>query len=227
MSNLITNPQWHDVINQVDFSEPIVGGDGGNANLATRQLAESTLWLKANAEENIKVLTDHESAPNPHPQYSLKTAMEEQLKILHDRIDELSATAGVGVVLGRVDTSFSGSTGSYSLVNSTISGVHVSKVISGDYNLIPLGSFANSSISNFVCQPEHPSRVMHMNYPDGFSDDTHVVRSNHGNIIKKADGTGIEFTVPYQTERRPDADGTTNERKYSVDVVYYFEIVSK
>ena len=46
MSNLNITPQWHDNINQVDVTEPIVGGDGGNANLASRQLAENILWLK-------------------------------------------------------------------------------------------------------------------------------------------------------------------------------------
>ena len=46
MSNLNITAQWHDNINQVDVTEPIVGGDGGNANLATRQLAENILWLK-------------------------------------------------------------------------------------------------------------------------------------------------------------------------------------
>lgn len=46
MSNLNLTAQWHDNINQVDVTEPIVGGDGGNANLATRQLAESLLFLK-------------------------------------------------------------------------------------------------------------------------------------------------------------------------------------
>ena len=46
MSNLNLTAQWHDNINQVDVTEPIVGGDGGNANLATRQLAENILWLK-------------------------------------------------------------------------------------------------------------------------------------------------------------------------------------
>ena len=46
MSNLNLTAQWHDNINQVDVTEPIVGGDGGNASLATRQLAENILWLK-------------------------------------------------------------------------------------------------------------------------------------------------------------------------------------
>ena len=47
MSNLtLITGQWHDNINQVEKAEPILGGDGGNANLATRQLAENILWLK-------------------------------------------------------------------------------------------------------------------------------------------------------------------------------------
>jgi len=52
MSNLLTTPQWHEDINQVDVTEPIVGGDGGNMNLATRQLAESLAWLKQQIENN-------------------------------------------------------------------------------------------------------------------------------------------------------------------------------
>lgn len=46
MSNLTINPQWHDAINQVETDEFITGGADGNANLATRQLAENLFWLK-------------------------------------------------------------------------------------------------------------------------------------------------------------------------------------
>ena len=53
MSNLNLTAQWHDNINQVDVTEPIVGGDGGNANLATRQLAENILWLKQRMANQI------------------------------------------------------------------------------------------------------------------------------------------------------------------------------
>ena len=50
MSNLTLTAQWHDTINQVETSEPITGGAEGNANLATKQLAESLLWLKQQFE---------------------------------------------------------------------------------------------------------------------------------------------------------------------------------
>ena len=50
MSNLTLTAQWHDTINQVETSEPIIGGAEGNANLATKQLAESLLWLKQQFE---------------------------------------------------------------------------------------------------------------------------------------------------------------------------------
>ena len=50
MSNLTLTAQWHDTINQVETSEPIIGGADGNANLATKQLAESLLWLKQQFE---------------------------------------------------------------------------------------------------------------------------------------------------------------------------------
>ena len=50
MSNLTLTAKWHDTINQVETSEPITGGAEGNANLATKQLAESLLWLKQQFE---------------------------------------------------------------------------------------------------------------------------------------------------------------------------------
>ena len=46
MSNLSLTAQWHDDINQVETTEKILGGASGNANLATKQLAENILWLK-------------------------------------------------------------------------------------------------------------------------------------------------------------------------------------
>ena len=51
MSNLtLITGQWHDNINQVEKVEPILGGASGNANLATRQLAENILWLRQNMQ---------------------------------------------------------------------------------------------------------------------------------------------------------------------------------
>lgn len=46
MSNLPITPQWHNTINQIEKDEFITGGTEGNANLATRQLAENIFWLK-------------------------------------------------------------------------------------------------------------------------------------------------------------------------------------
>lgn len=59
MSNLTLQAQWHDAINQVETTEKILGGAAGNANLATKQLAENLLWLKQQlgntVNESIKV----------------------------------------------------------------------------------------------------------------------------------------------------------------------------
>jgi hypothetical protein len=46
MSNLSITPQWNDEINQVEPGELISAGPTGNANLATRQLAENIWYLK-------------------------------------------------------------------------------------------------------------------------------------------------------------------------------------
>ena len=52
MSNITipTPPQWNENINQVETTESILGGADGNANLATKQLAENILWLKLNMQ---------------------------------------------------------------------------------------------------------------------------------------------------------------------------------
>lgn len=84
MSNLNITPQWHDNINQVEVTEPIVGGDGGNANLATRQLAENTFYLE---QERIK----HMSAENPHEQYVLLSDYQSKIGELMSRIDMISS----------------------------------------------------------------------------------------------------------------------------------------
>lgn len=52
MSNLTINPQWHEAINQVETDEFITGGADGNANLATRQLAEKSVLAKNWCDES-------------------------------------------------------------------------------------------------------------------------------------------------------------------------------
>lgn len=56
MSHLQVVSKWNDNINQVETTEPIMGGPNGNANLATRQLAENLFWLK-NKVEGIPIST--------------------------------------------------------------------------------------------------------------------------------------------------------------------------
>ena len=46
MSNLLVSPKWNSFINKVDAGEEITGGDLGNANIATRQLAENVMFLR-------------------------------------------------------------------------------------------------------------------------------------------------------------------------------------
>lgn len=55
MSNLTlpATPAWNDTINQVETTESILGGANGNANLATKQLAENILWLRQKLESSV------------------------------------------------------------------------------------------------------------------------------------------------------------------------------
>lgn len=56
MSNLTITPKWNTAINQVEISEYITGGASGNANQATRQLAENVFWLKQQTESEVQEL---------------------------------------------------------------------------------------------------------------------------------------------------------------------------
>lgn len=53
MSNLVLNPKWNTSINQVENGELISGGPDGNANLATKQLAENVWFLKDSVENSL------------------------------------------------------------------------------------------------------------------------------------------------------------------------------
>ena len=57
MSSLTITPKWNDSINQVEKNEPILGGAGGNANQAIKELAENIFWLKQQLsnKQTIKV----------------------------------------------------------------------------------------------------------------------------------------------------------------------------
>ena len=46
MSNIVFTPKWNSAINQVESYEPITGGANGNANLASKQIAENVFYLK-------------------------------------------------------------------------------------------------------------------------------------------------------------------------------------
>jgi hypothetical protein len=58
MSNLVLNPKWNSSINQVENGELISGGPDGNANLATKQLAENIWFLKDKFDNDLVTKAD-------------------------------------------------------------------------------------------------------------------------------------------------------------------------
>jgi hypothetical protein len=58
MSNLVLNPKWNTSINQVENGELISGGPDGNANLATKQLAENIWFLKDKVDNDLATKAD-------------------------------------------------------------------------------------------------------------------------------------------------------------------------
>lgn len=46
MADLIETPQWEDGIRQLELTDPMLGGPNGLDNVAPRQLANRTAWLK-------------------------------------------------------------------------------------------------------------------------------------------------------------------------------------
>ena len=61
MSNIVLNPKWNTSINQVENGELISGGPDGNANLATKQLAENLWYLKDKTENDLLLKADKNS----------------------------------------------------------------------------------------------------------------------------------------------------------------------
>ena len=61
MSNLVLTPKWNTSINQVENGELISGGPDGNANLATKQLAENIWFLKDKTENDLLLKADKNS----------------------------------------------------------------------------------------------------------------------------------------------------------------------
>lgn len=57
MANLKEKEIWEDGIRQLETTDPVVGGEDGVDNIAPRQLANRTLWLRARMLERMKIAT--------------------------------------------------------------------------------------------------------------------------------------------------------------------------
>lgn len=57
MANLKEKEIWEDGIRQLETTDPVVGGEDGVDNIAPRQLANRTLWLKKRMLERMKIST--------------------------------------------------------------------------------------------------------------------------------------------------------------------------
>ena len=158
---------------------------------------------------------------DPHPQYVLKSVFDGAITSLNKRIDELLLEAGVGAVLGRLDMSFGGSTNSYSAF-ATINNVRYTIAENGDFNLVLSSRFNNGSIGEVTCRAGDSSLILELYYPEGFDESMHEIRSSR-NFVRKDDGSGIQFSLPYTSEKEQDS----NFYKYFISTNFYFEIVKK
>ncbi len=69
MANLTETPQWEAGITQLEEDDVLQGGPNGIDNLQPRQLANRTVFLKAQVEAARADTTAHAAASDPHPQY--------------------------------------------------------------------------------------------------------------------------------------------------------------
>ncbi|MGC2970401.1 gp53-like domain-containing protein [Paraburkholderia aspalathi] len=72
MANLVETARWEDGVYQFETSDPVMGGPDGVDNRQAKQLANRTVYLKAQQEA-------HAGAVDPHPQY--QTQAETQVLI--------------------------------------------------------------------------------------------------------------------------------------------------
>ena len=77
MSNIVFTPKWNSTINQVENGELISGGPDGNANLATKQLAENVWFLKDKVDNDLSLKankSDVYTKTETDGKYALKTS---------------------------------------------------------------------------------------------------------------------------------------------------------
>ena len=100
MSNLSITPQWNDEINQVEPGELISAGPNGNANLATRQLAENIWYLRDDLNSKINLKAGINSVYKKSEVYN-KSETYSKIEVYtkneaDSRINSLSATTYAG-----------------------------------------------------------------------------------------------------------------------------------
>jgi hypothetical protein len=73
---------WENGIRQIETTDVVIGGVDGVPNIAPKQLANRTSFLKKKAE-------DHEGHENPHPQYASKSSVDDLLAEKTISVDNL------------------------------------------------------------------------------------------------------------------------------------------
>ena len=176
-----------------------------------------------------EVFQQHLDSDDPHSQYVFESDYNLAIQGLQKQIDELKQTAGIGAVLGRIDVTFSGGQSNFSKSDSTFT-VGFSRTVNGEFNLIPVGNFETAPLGEIDCRQDdagRATRLITLNYLDGWDASKHEVRSDVVDLTEKEDSTGVHFYLPYHVESRHDDIDNYNEFRYWVDETYYFEIVQK
>ena len=98
MTDLITQdpPNWHDTINQLEQNELALGGHLGNLNVAPRQLAENTFYLKSVIETKFTALDKENAAQD----LAISTKAEQATIIT---LDEKNATQDTAIEKNRTN----------------------------------------------------------------------------------------------------------------------------
>ena len=140
MSDLSFTPRWNNGINQLENGEPISGGVAGNANIATRQLAENVFFLRNESSEAVN--TEKNRAIGR--ENSIESTLDTKIS------DEISrATNKENSITDSINAEISRATDKENSINSTIV-TEIGRAIKKENEILQYATEVNSNLTSKI-----------------------------------------------------------------------------
>lgn len=133
--------QWEPIVRQVDTGDRVLGGADGAVNVAYRQLANRTLWLKETLEDRTDAATDSKAGTAKLNNTLTSNATDAALtaaqgKVLNDKITQGYLPLTGGTINGSLTVQ---------AANAQYAGIHINNTDTG-----ALGSFLGLDVGGMM-----------------------------------------------------------------------------